>query len=134
MNIHNTVIRLPDMVTNWQTQEYHPNMPKKMQRKILNISLRDRVPNKKLHSLSSNTDVLERATKLKWKWGGHVARLHPERWATMWDPYMGRRSRGRPRRRWADILIAGAGKLWSREAKDRTKWKKLGKEQLKMLN
>ena len=35
----------------------------------------NRIPNKKLHSLSSNTHVWERATKLKWKWGGHVARF-----------------------------------------------------------
>ena len=39
----------------------------------------------------------------------------------------GERGQGRPRRRWADILIAGAGNQWSREAKDRTKWKKLEK-------
>ena len=77
-------------------------MPKKNEYKILNISLRERIPNEKLHSLSSNTDVLERATKLKYKWGGHVARLHPETWAhvaTMWDLYMGKRGQGRPRRR-----------------------------------
>ena len=47
---------------------------------------------------------------------------------------MGKSGQGRPRHRWADILIAGAGKLWSREAEDRKKWKELEKEQLKMLN
>ena len=65
---------------------------KKNTEKVLNILLRDSIPNKELHSLSSNRDVLERATKLKCKWGGHVARLHPERCAhaaTMGDPYMG---------------------------------------------
>ena len=102
-----------------------------MQRKILNISLRDNIPNKKLHSLSSNTDVWERATKLKWKWGGHVERLHPGRCVhadTMLDPYLGKRGLGRPRRRWADIIIKEVGKQWSREAKDRKKWKELDKK------
>lgn len=101
---------------------------RKMQRKILGISLQDRISNEELRNLSSDADVLERATKLKWKWGGHVARLNPERWAyaaTMWDPYTGKRRQGRPRRRWADILAARAGKQWSRIARDRKKWKEL---------
>ena len=85
-----------------------------------------RIPNQQLHSLSSNKDVLERATKLTWKWGGHAA--------TMWDPYAGKRGRGRPRHRWADILTAGAEKQWPIEINDRNKWKELEKEQLKMLN
>ena len=66
-----------------------------------------------------------------------MARIHQRGWAhaaTMRDPYMGRRGQGRPRRRWADILTAGAGKQWSREAKDRKKWKEVEKEQLRMLN
>ncbi|PSN41167.1 hypothetical protein C0J52_16115 [Blattella germanica] len=82
-----------------------------MQRKILGISLRDRISNDTLRSLSSDADALERAMKLKWKWGENVARLQPERWAhaaTILDPYTGKR--GRPRRRWADMFIAGAGK------------------------
>ncbi|PSN38170.1 hypothetical protein C0J52_14550 [Blattella germanica] len=71
--------------------------------------------------------------KLKWKWGVHVARLQPERWAhaaTIWDPYTGKRGRGRPRRRWADMFIAGAGKQWTRLARDRKKWKELEKSYL----
>lgn len=106
---------------------------RKMQRKILGISLRDRISNDTLRSLSSDADALERAMKLKWKWGGHVARLQPERWAhaaTIWDPYTGKRGRGRPRRRWADMFIAGAGKQWSRLARDRKKWKELEKSYL----
>ncbi|PSN53389.1 hypothetical protein C0J52_03819 [Blattella germanica] len=62
--------------------------------------------------------------KLKWKWGDNVARLQPERWAhaaTIWDPYTRKRGRGRPRRRWVDMFIAGARKQWSRLARDRKK-------------
>ena len=91
---------------------------------------KDRNGGSQILSYSSNKDVLEKATKLKWKWGGHVARLHTERWAhatTMCDPYMGQRGQGQPKRRWADILIAGAGKQWLRQIKDRKKMERTRK-------
>ena len=59
---------------------------------------KDRNGGSQILSYSSNKDVLEKATKLKWKWGGHVAKLHPDIWAheaTMWDPYMGKRGQER---------------------------------------
>ena len=111
-------------------------MPKQMQRKILNISLRDRIPKKELNSLSSKKE------QQSWNGNGEdVARFHSEWWAhagTMWDPcgkqrarmtkakagrpYMGKRGKRWPRRRWADILIAGAGKQWSRQKTRKITW------------
>ncbi|KAJ4435536.1 hypothetical protein ANN_18152 [Periplaneta americana] len=61
--------------------------------------------------MASTTNVTQRANKLKWKWGGHIARMKDERWtyrATMWDPRTGDRHRGRPRKRWADFYTTQA--------------------------
>ncbi|KAJ4428492.1 hypothetical protein ANN_24529 [Periplaneta americana] len=86
---------------------------RKMQRKILGITLRDRMTNETLQRLTNTTDAEERATATKWTWGRHVARLHQTRWTraiTMWDPYVGKRGQGRPRLRWSDMFTKEAGK------------------------
>ncbi|KAJ4440888.1 hypothetical protein ANN_10735, partial [Periplaneta americana] len=52
-------------------------------------------------------DVSQRATNLKWKLGGHVARLQNTRWAyisTIWTTRTGKKRRGRPGRRWDDAF------------------------------
>ncbi|PSN30570.1 hypothetical protein C0J52_26213 [Blattella germanica] len=38
-------------------------------------------------------------------------------------PRIGKRTQGRPRRRWADIFKEHAGRQWSRLAGNRKKWK-----------
>ena len=76
-----------------------------MPKKDMGISLRDRIPNTVLQEMSATTDPALRAIWLKYKWVDHVARLRDDRWAqklTMWDSYIGRRYRGKPRRRWTD--------------------------------
>ncbi|KAJ4438464.1 hypothetical protein ANN_14409 [Periplaneta americana] len=53
---------------------------RKMLRRILGLSRRDRVPNKVLQKISTIEDPALQATNTKWKWGGHVARLRDGRW------------------------------------------------------
>ncbi|KAJ4435564.1 hypothetical protein ANN_18180 [Periplaneta americana] len=53
---------------------------RKMLRRILGLSLRDRVPNEVLQKMSEIKDPALQATNTKWKWGGHVARLRDGRW------------------------------------------------------
>lgn len=101
---------------------------RKMMRKIMGVSLKEKIPNATLYQLADTQDITHAAITSKWKWGGHVARLPGDRWtyrATMWDPRIGRRLQGRPRRRWADFFKEQAGQQWSREARDRRKWKLL---------
>jgi hypothetical protein len=72
-----------------------------MERKILGINLKDRMRNEELRR-SGIEDAAKAAKTLKWRWGGHVARMDEERWAyatIVWDPRIGRRNKGRPRRR-----------------------------------
>ena len=73
-------------------------------------------------------DALYFAQSLKWRWAGHVARFGDDRRTinvTKWKGPQGKRSRGRPRARWQDDIVAQAGKDWMFTAKDREKWNSL---------
>ena len=101
---------------------------RRMERKLLGITLKDKMRNEELRRRSGMEDAATNARILKWRWGGHVARLHQDRWAyatTMWDPRRGKRSRGRPRQRWRQEFSAVMGGTWTRVARDRVKWKEI---------
>ena len=115
----------------WKLTENQKKMiqvcQRKMEWKVLGISLCDRIPNAKIRALANTTDIVQRATTLKWKWRGHLAGLHSSRWAqlaTMWDPRIGQRRRGRPATRWAGEFKMIAGVHWSTTARSREDWKK----------
>ena len=64
----------------------------------------------------------------KWKWTGHIARMKDNRWTkrcTEWQPRRGKRSRGRPSRRWPDGITEKEGTTWIRKATDRRQRKTL---------
>ncbi|KAJ8705946.1 hypothetical protein PYW07_010723 [Mythimna separata] len=100
-----------------------------MERSKIGVKRIDRVRNTTLRSITRVADVGEKTARLKSEWAGHVARMHPDRWAkivTHWMPEGGRRRRGRPRRRWCDDLIVFAGQTWPEMAQDREMWKEKG--------
>lgn len=100
---------------------------RKMERKILHISLRDRVKNTTIRERTQVKDAAHSAQILKWKWAGHVIRLNPDRWAhitTVWEPRKGERRPGRPNTRWADEMKKHAGSLWTRTAQNRIEWRR----------
>ena len=101
---------------------------RKMERKILGIKQIEKTPNKTIREKTGISDTLEVITKTRWKWAGHVARMNDNRWTvrcTEWQVRNGKRSRGRPRRRWRDDLQQWQGATWSRAAKDRQHWRNL---------
>ncbi|GBP56299.1 hypothetical protein EVAR_28879_1 [Eumeta japonica] len=60
------------------------------------------------------TDALEQALRLKWKWAGHLSRYTDKRWSlqtTKWVGPAGKRSKGRPLKRWADDIKELVGRL-----------------------
>jgi hypothetical protein len=68
---------------------------------------------------TNTKDIVAVAESLKWKLGGHVARMDQCRWAhatSVWDVRIGKRRTGRQKTRWADMLKRVAGGLWSRTA------------------
>ena len=75
-----------------------------MERAILSITLRDRIPNDEIRRRTRVTDVVERVAHLKWSWAGHIARMSGERWTKRIIEWRLRqetiRARGRPPTRW----------------------------------
>ncbi|KAK3803056.1 hypothetical protein RRG08_027978 [Elysia crispata] len=97
-----------------------------MERKMLRIKLKDKVPCKEIRRRTQVKDIVDFITKQKWKWAGHAARYQDNRWTlrvTEWQPRHGKRSRGRQVRRWRDDIVKIKGATWSRDAKDRDGWK-----------
>lgn len=99
-----------------------------MERAMLGLSLRDRVPNAEVRRRSGVTDAITRILTLKWNWAGHLARINDGRWTrkiTEWRPRdHAFRSRGRPPTRWSDDLKR-IQTNWLNAAQDRGRWKSL---------
>ena len=73
-------------------------------------------------------DIIEYTLKQKWRWAGHLARTKDNRWTkrcTEWQPRRGKRSRGRPSRKWQDDITRKEGTTWNQKATDRGQWKTL---------
>ena len=101
------------------------SMQRAMERKILQIKLKDKIPHRVIRKQTNFEYVQKHICKQKWRWAGHVDRMHDNRWAkrcTEWQPREGRRNRGRPARRWRDDIEVTAGKTWMRKTKDREEW------------
>uniref|UniRef100_A0A914UST4 Reverse transcriptase domain-containing protein n=1 Tax=Plectus sambesii TaxID=2011161 RepID=A0A914UST4_9BILA len=93
-----------------------------MERRLLKISLHDRIPNKRVRELSKVKDVVNAATRSKLRWAGHIARYTDGRWTssvTEWFPRDVKRTRGRPATRWEDSIAKEFGRQWRRGACDR---------------
>lgn len=101
---------------------------RRMERSMLGISLRDRIRNEEIRRRTGVDDVLERVTRAKWRWAGHVARSNDGRWTRKileWRPRADKRSRGRPPTRWTDDLKR-IHTNWMEAAQNRERWKCLG--------
>lgn len=101
---------------------------RRMERSMLGITLRDRVPNEVIRRKTGVRDAVETILKLKWNWAGHVARMTDNRWTKRlleWRPRIeAKRSRGRPPTRWTDDLKRVTGN-WMQTAQDRFRWNNL---------
>ena len=101
---------------------------RKMERSLLDVSLKDKIRNTVLRERTKLIDAVERMANLKWNWAGHVARLTDGRWTKKileWRPRQeAYRSRGRPPTRWSDD-IKRIQTNWINTAQDRSRWKTL---------
>ena len=96
-----------------------------MERKMLNITLRDKVRCSEIRNRTKVKDIIEKIKEAKWRWACHLARREDNRWTkrlTEWQPRAGKRRRGRQKRRWRDDLDMYWGTNWARSAQDRRKW------------
>ena len=97
-----------------------------MERKMLHLSLRDKVNHKTIRRKTKVKDIIDKIRESKWRWAGHVARYHDNRWTyrlTEWQPREGKRRRGRQKRRWRDDITTYMGTAtWTRNARNRREW------------
>ena len=89
-----------------------------MERAMLGITRKDKVRNEQVRSKTKVEDITEKAEKSKGQWAGHLARMNPNRLArkvTEWTPRQGKRTPGRPKRRWRDDVeqrLVSGGCRW----------------------
>ena len=114
----------------WTLNKHEKNMlsicQRKMERKLLGVSLMDKIRNTIIRDKSKIKDVIKTADCIKWKWGGHIIRLTDDRWThrvTIWDQRRGKRSVGRQRTRWEDDFKRELGRTWTRTARRREEWR-----------
>jgi hypothetical protein len=95
------------------------------------IDPKEKKKNHELNELKENADIVRFIKSRRIVWLGHVMRMYgigmPRR-ILEWTP-MGRRIRGRPRKRWIedieeDIQTMGI-RRWRKLSKERTEWKKI---------
>jgi hypothetical protein len=87
--------------------------------------------NHELNNLIKNTDIVRYVKSKRMAWLGHMMWMEGERIPKRvlgWKP-MGRRNRGRPRKRWIediekDTQIMGI-RGWRKLCKERAEWKKI---------
>ncbi|GFN80043.1 endonuclease-reverse transcriptase [Plakobranchus ocellatus] len=95
-----------------------------MERKMLHIKLKDRIPTIEIRKKTQGIDVVQYIQRQKWRWTGHIAREKDNIWTTRcseWQPRSGRRDRGRSEARWIYDIRRAAGPQWQRNAQDRRK-------------
>jgi hypothetical protein len=89
--------------------------------------------NEELHDLYSSPTIVRVIESRRMRWAGHVAWMGEGRGVyrvLVWKP-KGRRSLGRPRRRWADNIkmnlqeVRCGGMDWIELAQDRDRWRAL---------
>ena len=87
-----------------------------MERSMLGITMRDRKTHEWIREKTKVQDILKTIKLGKWTWAGHVARRTDGRWTiavTEWTPRTGKRSQGRPYKRWRDDIdnLSTGGRL-----------------------
>lgn len=114
----------------WTTTKYLENKlqtaQRAMERKMLQISIRDKVRCSEIRKKTGVKDIIEKIKEAKWRWAGHVARLNDNRWTRRileWQPRTGKRKRGRQKKRWRDDITSYLGTTWTRQARERQLWK-----------
>ena len=108
---------------NKQTTNKLRTAQRAMERKMLDLKLKDKIPCSEIRKRTKFIDIIEYTLKQKWKWAGHIARLEDNRWTkrcTEWQPRRRKRSRGRPSRRWQDDITEKEGTTWIRKSNRQT--------------
>ena len=83
-----------------------------MERKLLNLKQQGKTPCSEIRKRTKIIDIIEYTLKQKWRWAGYIARMKDNRGSKRcieWQPTRGKKSRGRPSRRWQDDITRKEG-------------------------
>ena len=135
IKIYKTVIRPVLMygAETWALRKQEENLlvrtEMRMIRWIMGISLMDRCTNEEIRRCAGVVCIAEKLREARLRWLGHVERRDQDTWVqrVRREPVVGRRSRGRQKLRWSDVLKKDmeARGMELRDARDRKKWRKL---------
>ena len=95
---------------------------------MLNITMRDKIPNEVIGSKTGVENIIERVRGMRGHWAGHVARISNTRWVKITSEWTSRELklvRGRPKGRWRDNIEEVGSSQWMRVAQDRSVWREL---------
>jgi hypothetical protein len=98
-----------------------------------NRVLKGKLHNEELVELYSSTRIIRIIKSRRMRWAGHVARMGERRnaYRLLVGKPRGRRTLGRPRRRWVDNIRIDLGEVgwgdvdWIGLAQDRSRWRAL---------
>ena len=92
-------------------------------------SLRQQKTNEWLCKLTRINDVVRSYWQRKWRWAQRIAQMDDDRWArrvTEWQPRIGKRGRGMPKKRWRDEIVKVVGVRWMAIARnEESRWRQL---------
>ena len=100
-----------------------------MERSILNLRLKDRIPIKTIRGKTKIKDVGYLVKSMKFRYVGHVNRSTDQRWSKLlmeWWPYGVPRNPGRPSTRYLDEIRNRVGIDWRRVSDNRKRWHRTG--------
>jgi hypothetical protein len=101
-------------------------------RRIAGVTRRDRIRNKEIHSrLHIRQDIVDKIRTRRLRYFGHISRMGIERYPNiaLHGHVHGKRRRGRPKKRWIDVIREDCGELGlsmqeaTQRTKDREKWR-----------
>ena len=88
---------------------------------MLNLQLQVRILCSEIRKRTKIIDITKYTLKQRWKWAGHIARMEDNGWTkrcTERHSRIGKRSRGRPSRRWQDDITKKEGTTWNWKGTD----------------
>jgi hypothetical protein len=101
-------------------------------RRICRLSKRQKIKNQAILDMCNIDDVHDFISRSRLRWLGHVARMPDHRVPKklLFSGVSGRRSRGRPKKRWTDVVKVdlkrkGHTNNWFRSCKDRAFWRSM---------
>lgn len=118
-------------MTVWLAHQLHFTQ-RSIERAMLGISLSVKVRNETIRQKTKVADIVQKCSKLKWQWAGHIRRrtdCHSSKKVLEWEPWLSKRCVERHPARRTDDFRRVAGSDWMVKD-DWDLWRTLGEATL----